>query len=423
MRLTRNTADAQDLVQYAIVRALRFHEKFQEGTYLKAWLLTILRNTFINDYRKKARRPTMVEWTGAEFVPNMKADPDMGYYPEELKSENVLELLNDDIRDAVESLPEGDRDTVIMADLKNMSYKEIAAEMDRPLGTVMSRLSASEEAPVQERGQPRERHFLMSFDREKMWQAYLDDELTVGETTEFGATLSSEVRDHLAGEKQFEAGLAEVLSRDADCPDEMWERIQAQARAANAPENVVPLRRWYWATGSMAAAASVAFFIAFWVPSILPLPDDLSRSAMVVSAATVDELAALSETAPSLEAVQQYIESHGIDLILIRAGDLGMSAIHFDIDILGVCEEMIDGRNLVSLLFGCCREPVKVVIAMRGSEETRMLGEAIGEASSEVQSTRAVGGDRYLAAVVGGHKAVGLLDLFGDELHTGTPAH
>lgn len=140
LRLTRNATDAQDLLQDAIVRALRFHDKFQEGTYLKAWLLTILRNTFINDYRKKARRPTMVEWTGAEFMPNMTADPDMGYYPEALKDKNVLELLDDDIRSAVEALPEGHRDTVIMADLRSMSYKEIATEMDCPLGTVMSRL-------------------------------------------------------------------------------------------------------------------------------------------------------------------------------------------------------------------------------------------------------------------------------------------
>ena len=140
VRLTRNATDAQDLMQDAVVRALRFRDKFQEGTYLKAWLLTILRNTFINDYRKRARRPTMVEWTGAEVMPNMKADPDMGYYPDELKSQNVLELLDDDIRSAVEALPEGHRDTVIMADLKSMSYKDIAEEMNCPLGTVMSRL-------------------------------------------------------------------------------------------------------------------------------------------------------------------------------------------------------------------------------------------------------------------------------------------
>lgn len=140
LRLTRNATDAQDLLQDAVVRALRFHHKFQEGTYLKAWLLTILRNTFINDYRKRARRPTMVEWTGLEAVGTLKADPDMGYFPRELKARNVLELLGDEVRHAVDALPEGHRRTVIMADLQDMSYREIADELDCPLGTVMSRL-------------------------------------------------------------------------------------------------------------------------------------------------------------------------------------------------------------------------------------------------------------------------------------------
>lgn len=140
LRLTRNPADAQDLLQDALVRALRFHHKFKQGTYLKAWLLTILRNTFINDYRKRARRPMLVEWTGVEAPPEVRVDPDMGFYPEELKAENVLELLNDDVRTAVDALPEGHRRTVIMADLQDMSYKEIASAMHCPLGTVMSRL-------------------------------------------------------------------------------------------------------------------------------------------------------------------------------------------------------------------------------------------------------------------------------------------
>ena len=264
----------------------------------------------------------------------------------------------------------------------------------------------------------------MSLDREKMWQAYLDGELTVGETAEFEATLSSGERERLAGETQFEAGLAEVLSRDAVCPDEMWQRIQAQAKAARAPQNAIPMRRWYWGvTGSVAAAAVVAFFIAFALPTLFKLPFDPTDSATLVSASTVEELAALSETAPSLEAVQEYLEGHGIDLFLIRADDLGMAAIHFDIDILGARVEEIDGQEVVSLLFGCCRRPVKVVIAMRGSDAAMLLGEAVGEASSEVQSTRAVGHDRFLAAVVGHHKAVGLLDLFGGQLDTATAAH
>lgn len=140
LRLTRNRADAQDLMQEALVRALRFHHQFKHGTYIKAWLLTILRNTFINNYRKDSRRPSTVAWTGAEESAAAAADKDMGYYPQELKSGNVLEYLDDDVRRAVEALPEGHRHTVVMADLQDMSYREIADALDCPLGTVMSRL-------------------------------------------------------------------------------------------------------------------------------------------------------------------------------------------------------------------------------------------------------------------------------------------
>ena len=142
LRLTRNPADARDLQQDALVRALRFHDKYEPGTYLRAWLLTILRNTFINDYRRKGRRPQTVEWKSDDIapVPIKHSDKDMRYYPEDLKSQDILEYLNDDVRHAVESLPDSSRSTVIMADLHDMSYKEIAEALDCPLGTVMSRL-------------------------------------------------------------------------------------------------------------------------------------------------------------------------------------------------------------------------------------------------------------------------------------------
>ncbi len=143
LRLTRNTADAQDLTQNTVVKALRFHEKFEEGTYIKAWLLTILRNTFINEYRRKARRPTFVELTGTEPSDDTSPDPALGYEPSNTAtadSEELLELLDDEVKLAVESLPDDFRNAVIMADLKDMSYKEIASSMNCPLGTVMSRL-------------------------------------------------------------------------------------------------------------------------------------------------------------------------------------------------------------------------------------------------------------------------------------------
>ena len=140
LRLTHNAADAEDLTQNTVVKALRFHDKFKEGTYIKAWLLTILRNTFINEYRRRARRPTFVELTGAEPAPQLGPDPNIPLQAEDGQTNDLLELLDDEVRLAIESLPNDFRIAVIMADLEDKSYKEIADAMECPLGTVMSRL-------------------------------------------------------------------------------------------------------------------------------------------------------------------------------------------------------------------------------------------------------------------------------------------
>jgi RNA polymerase sigma-70 factor, ECF subfamily len=140
LRLTRNATDAQDLTQNTVVKALRFHNRFKDGTYIKAWLLTILRNTFINEYRRRVRRPYFVELTGTEAAANTSPDPEVAFEPAEESSNDLLELLDDEVKEAVESLPEDFRLAVIMADLEDKSYKEIAEAMGCPLGTVMSRL-------------------------------------------------------------------------------------------------------------------------------------------------------------------------------------------------------------------------------------------------------------------------------------------
>lgn len=140
LRLTRNTMDAQDLTQNAVVKALRFHDKFQDGTYIKAWLLTILRNTFINEYRSKARRLDSAELTGTEAAPAPSPESaSVGKDPLETKAD-LLELLDDEVKAALDSLPEDFRVAVIMADLEEKSYKEIADSIGCPIGTVMSRL-------------------------------------------------------------------------------------------------------------------------------------------------------------------------------------------------------------------------------------------------------------------------------------------
>lgn len=140
LRLTRNAADAQDLTQNTVVKALRFHDRYKDGTYIKAWLLTILRNTFINEYRRKVRRPDFVELTGSEAAATTAPDPDVPFEPEEDNRSDLLELLDDEVRAAIETLPGEFRLAVIMADLEDKSYREIAEAVGCPLGTVMSRL-------------------------------------------------------------------------------------------------------------------------------------------------------------------------------------------------------------------------------------------------------------------------------------------
>ncbi len=140
LKLTRNQADAQDLTQSTIVKAFRFHDKFKEGTYIKAWLLTILRNTFINDYRRKVRRPTLVQLSGIESADPVSPDPEVQIDPGGTKYTDIIELLDDRVRAAIEGLPEDFRLAVVMADVEDKSYKEIAEAMDCPIGTVMSRL-------------------------------------------------------------------------------------------------------------------------------------------------------------------------------------------------------------------------------------------------------------------------------------------
>ncbi|GMU94297.1 MAG: ECF RNA polymerase sigma factor SigR [Candidatus Hydrogenedentota bacterium] len=140
LRHTRNTADAADLTQNTVLKALRFHDKFEKGTYIKAWLLTILRNTYINEYRRRARRPAMVELSGAEPAQDSSPDPEIRYEPPNRSAAELMELLDDAVRQAIESLPDDFRNAVIMADIEDLTYKEIADRMGCPLGTVMSRL-------------------------------------------------------------------------------------------------------------------------------------------------------------------------------------------------------------------------------------------------------------------------------------------
>lgn len=140
LRMTRNPADAEDIVQETYLKAYRAYNTFKEGTNLKAWLYRILTNTYINRYRKQQRRPSEVELGELQDLYLFKRlGEESGAEPS--TEEAVLESMVDtDIKEALESLPESFRMPVLLADVEGFSYKEIAEILDVPIGTVMSRL-------------------------------------------------------------------------------------------------------------------------------------------------------------------------------------------------------------------------------------------------------------------------------------------
>ena len=142
LRMTRNAADAEDLVQETYLKAYRAFGSYEQGTNLKAWLYRILTNTFINRYRAAQRRP---DETDLGEVEDLYLYRRLGGLEEARASRSAEDELLDfftetEVKDAVEALPEQFRLAVLLADVEGFSYKEIAEILDIPIGTVMSRL-------------------------------------------------------------------------------------------------------------------------------------------------------------------------------------------------------------------------------------------------------------------------------------------
>lgn len=148
MRMTRNPADAEDLVQETYLKAYRAYHTFQAGTNLKAWLYRILTNTYINKYRKDSRRPNEVDLgTVEDLYLYRRIGSEESIEASRTTEERVLDgLVESDIKEAVEELPETFRLPVLLADLEGFSYKEIAEILEIPIGTVMSRLHRGRKA-------------------------------------------------------------------------------------------------------------------------------------------------------------------------------------------------------------------------------------------------------------------------------------
>jgi RNA polymerase sigma-70 factor (ECF subfamily) len=137
-RLTLDRDDAKDLVQDTYLKAYRFIESFQRGTNAKAWLFRILKNSFINDYRKKSKEPSKVDYQEVETYYNSD-EVDRQITPD-LRVESLKDMIGDEISNALNSLDVDFRTVIILSDLEEFKYEEMAKILDIPIGTVRSRL-------------------------------------------------------------------------------------------------------------------------------------------------------------------------------------------------------------------------------------------------------------------------------------------
>jgi len=136
--LTYNESDAQDLVQETFLKAYRFIQSYEEGTNAKAWLFRILKNAFINEYRKKVRQPDLIDYEEVVHYQDREDASYSGYV--DLRQEIFQGLMGDEVTTALNNLPVEFRTVVLLCDIEGFTYEEIASIMDIPIGTVRSRL-------------------------------------------------------------------------------------------------------------------------------------------------------------------------------------------------------------------------------------------------------------------------------------------
>jgi RNA polymerase sigma-70 factor (ECF subfamily) len=138
LRMTNNAADADDLVQETFLKGFRFWEKYEKGTNIRAWLFRIMKNSYINRYRRESKEPDTVDYEDVQnFYDTIR---DVRSDSSDLQVTAFGNLLEDDIATAIAELPEDFRTIVILCDIEGLTYEEIAEFLDCPLGTVRSRL-------------------------------------------------------------------------------------------------------------------------------------------------------------------------------------------------------------------------------------------------------------------------------------------
>ncbi|MFI0460590.1 MAG: sigma-70 family RNA polymerase sigma factor [Ilumatobacteraceae bacterium] len=148
LRMTRNRSDAEDLVQETYIKGWRSFHTFQEGTNLRAWLFRIMTNTYINKYNAQKRKGTEVELDDVEelFLYKRLGSIDQSQLSSSAEDQMIELFTDDEVKNALEALPEDFRMPVLLSDVDGFSYKEISEMLEIPIGTVMSRLHRGRKA-------------------------------------------------------------------------------------------------------------------------------------------------------------------------------------------------------------------------------------------------------------------------------------
>ncbi len=181
LRMTRNPSDAEDLVQETYLKGYRGFGGFTEGTNLRAWLFRIMTNSYINNYRKKQRRPDESDLEDVQdlFLYRRLGGAETAVLSRSAEDELLDSISEHEVKQAIEDLPEQYRDAVLLADVEGFAYKEIAEILDVPIGTVMSRLH---------RGRKRLQEQLYSFAERR---GLVGDGATTDEAATVGAGMES----------------------------------------------------------------------------------------------------------------------------------------------------------------------------------------------------------------------------------------
>ena len=138
LRTTGDADDAKDLLQETFMKAFRFWDKFEKGTNIRAWLFRIMKNSYINRYRKESREPGMVDYDDVEnFYDSIREGSTNS---NDLQKQMYSNMLSDEVTSALQSLPEDFRTVVILCDIEQLTYEEISDFLNCPIGTVRSRL-------------------------------------------------------------------------------------------------------------------------------------------------------------------------------------------------------------------------------------------------------------------------------------------